>query len=120
MDRFVAELPAVVDQDLMLCPLHGVAWQRDMAQRVDYDEAYFDKCAGYRGQEIARKINAGRVALVDRHAGADCDVLDIGIGSGEFITLRPHTLGYDVNPKARAWLVDRALWPDRPFADFRA
>lgn len=113
MDRLIAGFPAVADVDLMLCPDHGVAYQRDRTNRVEYDAAYFDKCAGYEDQEIARKINAGRIELVTKFAGRSCDVLDVGIGSGEFIKLRPYTWGFDVNPKAAQWLKERDLWSDQ-------
>ena len=52
MDRFIAAFPAVADGDLMLCPAHGVAYQADQSQLVEYGEAYFEKCRGYEGQEI--------------------------------------------------------------------
>lgn len=110
MDRFIRQFAAQPDDDLMLCPEHGVAYQRDMTVKVAYDESYFNKCLSYEDQEIARAINAGRVALVDRYAGADSVILDIGIGSGEFIKKRRNTLGYDVNPTAVAWLKTQGLW----------
>jgi hypothetical protein len=70
MDRFIqAFRPAVEDDDLVLCPAHGVAFQKDRAHLVAYDATYFDKCAGYDGQQIANKINAGRRDLVDRYCG---------------------------------------------------
>lgn len=108
MDRFMSRL-ARVDDDLVLLLDHGMAYQRDHGQLVAYDERYFDKCAGYEGQAIARAINAGRVALVDRHYGSGV-VLDVGVGSGEFIKTRANTLGHDVNPAARAWLESQGKW----------
>lgn len=104
MDSYIASLPAQEDGDLMLCVDHGVAYQRDRSNIVKYDGAYWDKCSGYEGQEIAQKINAGRVALVKRWYG-DGPMVDIGIGSGEFIKTRPHTWGIDVNPVAVSWLM---------------
>lgn len=103
MDRFIAAMPAEADGDLMLCTAFGVAYQKDQTDLVDYGEDYWNKCAGYEGQEIATKINAGRVALVNRHVG-EARVVDIGIGSGEFIRSRPNTRGFDVNPVAVDWL----------------
>lgn len=107
MDSFVAGFAAVADRDLMLCPENGCAYQADMSSPVSYDDAYFDKYVGYEGQDIARKINKGRVALVNQYAGGFTDVLDVGIGSGEFIKSRNHTFGIDVNPKAMAWLREK-------------
>jgi len=109
MDRFIAAFPAVADGDLMLCPEHGVAYQRDQTHLVDYGEDYFEKCRGYEGQSIAEKINAGRVALVARHFGPG-RVCDVGVGSGEFIKRRPYTFGVDVNPAAIAWLKEAGRW----------
>src|SRR3990167_7023132 len=104
MDRMIKRFDAVADDDLMLCPQRGIAYQRDMSIRVGYDAAYFDKCRGYEDQEIALAINAGRVALVDKHAGSAASVLDVGVGSGEFIKKRTNTFGYDINPRALEWL----------------
>ncbi len=110
MDRIIEGFAAVADRDLMLCPDHGAAYQRDMGTLVPYDAAYFDKYVGYEGQDVAIKINEGRVAIVDRHCFAGSKVCDIGIGSGEFIRSRPNTFGHDVNPKAIDWLKSQGLW----------
>ena len=89
----------------------GVAYQKDMSYPVSYDESYFNKCLSYEDQEIALKINLGRINLVKRyHEGW---VLDIGIGSGEFIKKRPFTMGYDINPTAVRWLKSNCLYSDR-------
>lgn len=119
MDELIRRFDAERDRDLMLCRSRGIAYQHNMGHRVAYDAAYFDKCAGYEGQEIARKINAGRVDLVNRHVGEDCPVLDVGVGSGEFIRSRPLTFGHDINPKAVAWLKSSRLWSES-FGDFTA
>lgn len=110
MDKFIAKYNSRADDDLMFCFDHGVAYQRDMSVSVAYDEDYFNKCRGYEGQEIANKINAARVGLVDRIAGPSRKVLDIGIGSGEFIKSRPNTFGDDINAKAVAWLQEQGKW----------
>jgi hypothetical protein len=108
----IARFDAEADGDLMLARHRGIAWQRDMSHRVAYDEAYFDKCRGYEGQEIARKINAGRVALVDKHVGPLTHVLDVGVGSGEFIRNRSNTFGFDVNRHAVEWLKREGRYAD--------
>ncbi len=112
MDRFIASLPSQPDGDLMLCPDHGVAYQADHTQLVAYDEAYYAKCAGYEGQEIANKINAGRVELVNKYVGPN-KVVDVGIGSGEFIRTRPNTYGTDVNPAGIEWLKRNDRWVEK-------
>ena len=116
MDRFIAAAAQdkVEDDDLVLCPVSGWAYQREVGETVPYDSAYFDKCRGYEGKEIARAINSGRITLVDNFIGPLAKVLDIGIGSGEFIARRAGpTWGRDVNPAAVQWLKNRGLWaPD--------
>lgn len=104
MDRFIRDLICRRDGDLNYSDKWGIAWQHDQDDLVPYDQAYFDKCAGYEDEAIAVKINAGRVKFVNDYVGALAPVLDIGIGSGEFIKKRGHTMGFDVNPVALDWL----------------
>lgn len=112
MDRFIGEMSAEQDDDLMLCRQNGVAYQANMKVTAVYDESYFGKCRGYEGHEIALAINSARIALVERHHGARV-LLDVGIGSGEFIKRRPATYGFDINPAAVAWLREKGLfWSD--------
>jgi hypothetical protein len=117
MDRFIASLPGEADGDLMLCRDFGVAYQIDQSNLCAYDDAYYNKCASYEGQEIANKINAGRIALVNKYVGT-ARVVDVGIGSGEFIKSRPNTWGHDVNPAGIEWLRRNDLWAKSllPFA----
>lgn len=105
-------MPGEIDGDLMLCSANGVAYQRDMTNLVGYDEEYYNKCRSYEGHEIARKLNEGRVAFVNKHIGIN-RVCDIGIGSGDFIKHRENTYGFDVNPIAIEWLKRSDLWMDR-------
>lgn len=120
MDPLIARFDAVEDDDLMLCPARGVAYQRHMgAGSVEYGKAYWEKYWGYDGTPIALNINEGRVRLVDDYVGADISVVDVGIGSGEFIRSRPNTFGIDVNPYAIDWLKRKSLWAER-LSDFDA
>lgn len=102
--------PCVEDRDLVLCDSHGIAYQKDLIVTAQYDESYFDKCAGYEDGEIARHLNRGRIALVARHAGQHSAVCDIGVGSCDFVKHRENTFGVDVNPAARRWLQEHGLW----------
>jgi len=88
----------------------NIARQKDLSYRVKYDEHYFNKCLGYEDKEIALKINKARIDLVARHIQGS--VLDIGIGSGEFIKKRENTFGYDINPKAVEWLKQKGLYSE--------
>lgn len=119
MDRLVRRFEAETDDDLMLCRKSGVAYQRDMTAPIEYDDDYFDHYTQLEGKEIARKINAGRIGLVDKHVGSDAVVVDIGIGSGEFIKSRPNTFGYDVNAKAMHWLKENKKLAG-PISEFSA
>lgn len=112
LDRFIATMPAEEDGDLMLCHEFGLAYQKDRGHLASYGQDYFDKCSSYEDQAIARAINAGRIELVGRYVGAN-RVLDVGIGSGEFIKLRPNTWGCDVNPVAIEWLKRNDLWAEK-------
>lgn len=104
MDALIKRFDAVEDGDLMLCLERGVAYQRDMTSPIAYDAAYFDHYVSLEGTEIARRINSGRVAIVDKYVGKGSLVLDNGIGSGEFIRSRLNTHGRDVNQTAVRWL----------------
>lgn len=109
MDRFIAAMPGRRDDDLMVCD--GVAYQIDQGNLVVYDEPYYNKCLGYEGQQIAQRLNAGRIGFVAKHFGPGL-LVDIGIGSGEFIKMRPRTHGRDVNPVAIEWLKRNELWAE--------
>jgi 2-polyprenyl-3-methyl-5-hydroxy-6-metoxy-1,4-benzoquinol methylase len=111
MDSLIARFDAVKDADLMLCEPRGVAYQRDFSKRQPAGvsaegDNYFDHYAALDGSEIGRRLHEERVAFVYRHIGEEHAVLDVGVGSGEFIRSRPNTIGFDVNPKALAWLAD--------------
>lgn len=120
MDRFIAEFFAVPDDDLMLCPTHGVAYQRDMSHRVRVP--YFDVYQTYDSEAeraIERRINTGRRDLVNKYAGSYTEVLDVGVGCGAFIKCRPFTYGFDLDPKAVAWLQDSGRYTAN-FRGFKA
>lgn len=105
MDRLIKRYEAVEDDDLMLCREHGVAYQKDItpSRIVKYDRSYFEHYKALESGEIAEKINAGRIAVVNKYVG-NAPVLDTGIGSGQFIMRRQGTFGRDVNPVATEWL----------------
>ncbi len=110
MDSIISALPFTEDGDLRLCPEKGIAYQHDQTTLVPYDAAYFLKYSQYEGSEVSNRINAGRVALVNKYTLGP--VVDIGVGSGEFIKHRHLTWGYDVNPVAKRWLRENRLWAD--------
>lgn len=114
MDELIRRFTAQQDRDLMLCVPRGVAYQADMTVRApDGVNAegvnYFDHYSAFAGASIGKVIHDGRVQFVNDYTGRECPVLDVGIGSGEFILSRPNTFGTDVNPKAQQWLSENGL-----------
>jgi hypothetical protein len=107
MDPHICTYPFTSSGDLNLCHKQGIAYQPDTSDSVEYDKAYYDKYVAYENTEISKRLNAFRVGFTSRCR----TILDIGIGSGEFIRSSPvETLGYDVNPIAVEWLRNRGLY----------
>lgn len=117
MDEFIRTFDASRDDDLMLCPDEGVAYQRDMSFRVPV--GYYEKCRTYSGSDISNDLHFSRVKFVNKYVGDGTAVLDIGVGCGEFIQWRPNTFGYDVDEDATEWLKKEGYWSDN-FRAFRA
>lgn len=119
MDSLIKRFDAFKDEDLMLCERHGVAYQRNMNRdQIKYDGAYFEHFCSLEGTPIALVLNTGRCALLARHAKTEARVLDVGIGSGAFVSQARvqgfDVYGLDINPHAIAWLKDRDLYAERP------
>jgi SAM-dependent methyltransferase len=100
-------LGTVVDGDITFSEELGIAVQTDLhsAVAVPYDLDYFQKYQRYENSPIARAINRGRIKLVQKYCGQSA-IIDIGIGSGEFLRVNDQTrgahaaYGFDVNPYA--------------------
>ena len=109
MDRLIKRFDAKEDDDLMITR-RGIAYQKDMTQKAKYDQEYFDIYKSYEGSKISVELNKGRKAFVNKYYKKK--VVDIGIGSGEFIKARDDTVGYDINPVAIQWLCDNGYYDD--------
>jgi hypothetical protein len=87
-----------------------------------YDEAYFDNYATLAQTPMGRAIMRARFDFVDRHFKGT--LIDVGIGCGAFVNLRRGrhrtTYGWDVCPKAMAWLEERGLALDPHLVPVRA
>ena len=116
MDRVIRQY-AVVKDDLVYIPCKGVAYQKDTDVTIEYDHDYYQHYLEIEGTATAKKLNEGRAALVNKYYTGK--VLDVGIGSGEFIRTRDNTYGYDVNPYAIRWLKSFHLW-EEDFSKFKA
>lgn len=117
MDRLIRRFDAQADNDLMLCEHRGVAYQRDMTKgRIEYGASYFETFKSYAGSPVERALNAGRCALVARHARAGATILDVGVGSGAFVHHAAaegfDAKGFDVNPVAVAWLKSEGFFAE--------
>lgn len=75
-----------------------------------YNGDYFAKYEGYASTELGRILTSLRLELVRRHYHGP--LLDVGIGSGDFVAARNGTWGFDINPAAVTWLNDRGLFAD--------
>jgi hypothetical protein len=64
------------------------------------------------GSVIANKLNDFRVSFVEKYLPGHGSVLDIGIGSGEFINSSKNrkVYGFDVNPYGIKWLKEKNLY----------
>ena len=95
-------------QSLTWFPEHEIGWFPATSGPQVYGQAYFDKYLAYAKTEMGCRLNVARVALVGRHWQGD--LVDVGIGCGQFIEARPRTFGYDINMRAVEWLNRRDLW----------
>jgi hypothetical protein len=87
----------------------GILCQRDIVQ-FNYDDHYFDHYLGLEDTEIAVAINKARKELTEKYVDS---ILDVGIGSGEFI--KKSTIkcwGYDINPMGVKWLKKQKCFLD--------
>jgi len=91
-----------------------IAYQRDMSVSVHYDQDYFNKYINYEDTEISKKLNDFRTSITSKYCNS---VLDIGIGSGEFIKkYKNKAFGYDINPYAVKTLKQKDIYVD-PYLD---
>lgn len=96
---------------------HGLGYFPVQAGVTPYDAEYFDRFGRQADTDIGRALMDQREKLV--RAFYSAELVDVGIGSGAFVTLRNArglpTYGYDVNPAGVAWLQERGLFWD-PYA----
>jgi hypothetical protein len=97
MNSFYQEL----NSGLVFLPELGIG-RYPVPESRPYDEQYFAKYQRLADTETGRALTQSRIELVERHYHGP--VLDVGIGAGQFVSSRPGTLGYDVNPAGIAWL----------------
>ena len=107
--------PAGTNASLQWNARLGVGFYPVQLTAETYHQEYWDRYVSYRTHAISSLLTQARVELVARHWGG-ATLVDIGIGSGQFTECRGGTTyGYDVNPIAIRWLLDRGNWWDRYF-----
>lgn len=78
-----------------------------------YDEAYFEKYVSYNDTPVGHALTDARVNLVAPYVLPHDLVVDVGIGSGQFVegmvSSGFNVKGTDVNEAALKWLFDRGL-----------
>lgn len=87
-------------------------------QPRDYDEAYFNKYQQYAETEMGKRLNDHRLDFVNRNYKGE--LVDVGVGSLQFVLSRDNTFGYDVNPTAIQKLKDLHLFADPRELHFQA
>lgn len=103
MKRFSQE----INRGLVWLPELGMG-RYPVPKNRPYDEDYFCRYQQLADTELGRELTAARIRLVARHYTGQ--VLDVGIGAGQFVTARPDTKGFDVNPAGVEWLKQRGMW----------
>lgn len=97
---------------------HGFVWLPEIGMgrypvvrcHRPYDAEYFSRYQAMADTDMGRQLTAARIQLVARHYNGP--LLDVGIGAGQFVEVRPDTRGFDVNPAGIEWLNQRGLWAD--------
>lgn len=99
---------SISGKNLIWLPEKGVGYFP--VDAFPYDKNYFEKYEGYAATELGKSLTEARLRFVSRHHKGD--IVDVGIGSGQFIEAHGSAKGFDVNPYAQAWLKERDLWCD--------
>jgi hypothetical protein len=63
-----------------------------------YTSDYFDKYIGYANTIIGKKITSDRARFIGKHYSGN--LVDIGIGCGDFVAHREDTFGFDIMPES--------------------
>jgi hypothetical protein len=110
MDPIIKNYNSQPFDELLYCENEGIMYQADMTQSVSYDVDYYEKYVKYENTEISLKLNQGRKEITEKYCKS---ILDIGIGSGEFIkNSQIKVFGFDINPIAIKWLQEHNLFVD--------
>ena len=98
----------LINENLIWFPEKGVGYYP--VNSFNYDADYFNKYKGYANTEMGNELNQTRVSFVSKFYQGN--LLDVGIGCGQFVSSRENTYGYDVNPEGIKWLKENNLFID--------
>ncbi|QDX29572.1 methyltransferase domain-containing protein [Dickeya poaceiphila] len=91
----------LINSELSFFPELGIG-HYPVPKNRPYDEGYFSKYASMASTEMGRELTKFRINFVKKyHAG---DVVDVGIGCGQFVSKCENAKGFDVNPAGVEWL----------------
>jgi len=99
-----------VNNELVFIPELGIGHYPVPTDNRPYGEIYFDRYVRMSSSIMGEELTKERISFVERHYTGF--LLDVGIGSGQFVESRNDTFGYDVNPSSIKWLREKQLWMD--------
>lgn len=112
MDPIIKSYEFVKFSEMHVCLREGILYQEDMSKSIEYADEYFDRYKSYEGSETSKKLNLARTNITEKYC---TKILDVGIGSGEFIkSSKIKVLGYDINLLAVNWLIENGIYAN-PF-----
>lgn len=82
-----------------------MGWDSSPQEDPDF---YWDKYGALQETDVASALMHMRLDLVKSYAVED--LVDVGIGAGQFVRLRPGTRGHDAGKRACDWLKEQGLW----------
>ena len=109
--NFIASKPAIFfNGDHALSFSNDIIFQINLDQLIPYEYDYFQKYVNYKNTDISKKLNKFRVSIAKKYAKGG-KILDIGIGSGEFIDkIKNNIFGFDINPYGIKWLKEKEIY----------
>lgn len=110
MDSTFADLQK---KSLVWLPEHGIGFHP--AEGFDYGEDYWAEYVRRAATPVGKALTKARVDFVAKFMKGD--LVDVGVGAGAFVEARNaqkkgSTWGFDINPRAVAWLGERGWLVD--------
>lgn len=93
---------------------NNFAYENYRNKAINYGLYYWWKIKRREYTPIANALNSFRVGITKKYINSSETIIDVGIGSGEFIKRHPYSLvyGYDINKYAIKWLKRNNIYLD--------